>query len=92
MNPQVQTKFVWPAHFSVARAYVDQLERGGGLNAARIAALRSQLDGAERMSGSPQRTTLTRIAGAVEADAQGSTDALRVRALAEAVRKLAAVR
>jgi hypothetical protein len=89
LNPQIQTKFVWPAHFSVARAYVDQLARNQGLSASRIADIRAQLDSAEKLSGTPQRTTLTRIAAAVDGDAQGSSDAARVRALADAVRKLA---
>jgi hypothetical protein len=34
-NTQGQPKFVWPASFALSRAYVDQLERSGGLSAGR---------------------------------------------------------
>src|SRR5947207_3066706 len=36
-NVQDQQRVVWPASFVVARAYVDQLERGKGLAASRVA-------------------------------------------------------
>ena len=34
LNTQGQPKFVWPPTFALARAYVDQLERSQGLEAA----------------------------------------------------------
>jgi hypothetical protein len=91
-NPQMQTKIVWPAHFSVARAYVDQLARHNALSAERVVRIRGDLDAAEKLSGSPRSTTLTRLATAIDRDVQGSSDAARVRLLAAAVRELAAAR
>jgi hypothetical protein len=51
LNPQGQPRFVWPATFVLARAYLDQLERSNGLSAQRSAAVRRELEGAERSSG-----------------------------------------
>ncbi len=52
LNSQGQPIFEWPATFALARAYLDQLERHGGLSADRIGAIRAELSGAEGMSGS----------------------------------------
>jgi hypothetical protein len=88
-NPQLQTKVTWPASFSVARAYLDQLARNDGLPAARRTAVGRALDGAERLQGAQRRTALTRLATQLGQDAQGAGDAARVRALAAAVTELA---
>ncbi|HKC80194.1 MAG TPA: hypothetical protein VKB91_03300, partial [Gemmatimonadaceae bacterium] len=84
-NTQGQQQFVWPASFALARAYVDQLERSGGLSAGRISAVRQALTTAEGGS----RSGLTGVAAQLDGDANGSKDASRVRALASAVRNLA---
>jgi hypothetical protein len=89
LNPQLQTRIVWPAHFSVSRAYLDQLSRNNGLRAERVARVRSELESAEKLSGSPQRTTLERIAATVEADIPNASDPNRVRNLLDSIRKLA---
>ncbi len=91
-NPQLQTRLTWPAHFTVARAYVDQLVRGRALPEARTAAIGQALDGAERAQGAARQTALTQLAAALDRDAAGSADAARVRALAGVVRGLAAQR
>ncbi len=67
-NAQEQTHIVWPATFALARAYLDQLERNGGLSASRIAAVRNELTSAEGASGgAAQRrcspTTASAISG-----------------------------
>jgi hypothetical protein len=90
LNTQGQPKFVWPATFALARAYVDQLARGNGLGAGRISAIRQALAGAESASGAQRRDALTQLASQVDADANGAGDATRVRLLAGAVRDLAA--
>jgi hypothetical protein len=90
LNVQDQPKLVWPASFVVARAYVDQLERSHGLAAARIAAVRAALAGAERQAGPARRDALTALAGQLDGDAVGSADQTKVRMLAAAVRDLAA--
>ena len=92
LNAQGQPKFEWPATFSLARAYVDQLERWNGLPAARIASVRQELTGAERASGMARRDTLTKLATALQGEAQGTGDPQKVRTLATAVRALAATR
>jgi len=43
LNPQGQPKIVWPASFALARAYVDQLERSGGVSGSKVKAYRAAL-------------------------------------------------
>jgi hypothetical protein len=89
-NPQDQPKLVWPAHFVVARAYLDQLGRNNGLARDRRAAVSAELDRLERLSDAGRkRTGLTQLATQLEGDAAQARDANRVRALAGAVRDLA---
>jgi len=87
-NVQGQQPFVWPPSFALARAYVDQLERSGGLSSNRITSTRQQLAAAEAASGN-RATTLTALAAQLDSDAAGSSDAAKVRALVAAVRDLA---
>ncbi|CAN5666825.1 hypothetical protein BH23GEM11_BH23GEM11_16550 [soil metagenome] len=90
-NPQSQPKLVWPAAFPVVRSYLDQLVRNNGLPAARTSAISEALRSAEAASGAARRDALTRLAGALDADAAGASDADRVRAMAAAVRDLAGI-
>ena len=89
LNAQGQPKYEWPTTFALAKAYLDQLERGKGLSEARIAATRSQLYKAEQASGSEQSELLNRLADEVANQANGSSDSDKVRKLADTVRKLA---
>jgi LVIVD repeat len=89
MNTQGQPKFVWPASFSLARAYVDQLERSGGLSASRIAGVRQALASAEQASGSARSSALSQLASQIDGDANGSSDSAKVQKLGAAVRDLA---
>ena len=89
LNAQDQQKLVWPASFVVARAYVDQLQRSGGLPAARLAAVRGSLARAEGQSGAQRRTALTQLSTELNADAQGSSDGSKVRLLIGVVTDLA---
>ena len=86
LNVQDQPHYTWPATFSLARAYVDQLERSNGLSADRVAATRQALDGAEHASGGARRSALTKLASQLDGDARASSDAAKVRLLATAVR------
>lgn len=88
-NPQGQPRYTWPASFALARAHVDQLERSGGLPAARIAAVREALGGAERASGQARSTALAALAGELQNDAGRSTEGEKIRTLSDAVRGLA---
>lgn len=84
LNAQGQPKYYWPTTFVLAQAYVDQLERAGGLSSARIASVREALTRAEGQSGATRRSTLTNLAN----DLDGSNDA-KVKALVQTVRDLA---
>jgi hypothetical protein len=88
-NAQEQQRFVWPATFSLARAYLDQLQRGNGLAADRIAAVRAELSRIERLSGQPRRDGLQQLATQLASDAQRAADSAKARLLADAVRDLA---
>jgi hypothetical protein len=90
LNAQGQPKFVWPASFALSRAYTDQLERSSGLAAGRLAAVRSALSEAESKSGVDRRESLNKLAGQLDGDARGSSDATKVQLLATSVRDLAA--
>jgi hypothetical protein len=91
-NAQQQPKFVWPASFSVARAYVDQLERSKGLSSSRISAIRSSLERAEKSSGQQRSDALASLAKEVTGEAAGSADRARMDALAKAIGDLANAR
>jgi hypothetical protein len=88
-NAQLQPRFTWPAHFAVARAYLDQLVRGTGLPRARTTRVARDLDRAERLTGPRRQEALARLATELENEAGGAADAPRVRALAGVVRALA---
>jgi hypothetical protein len=88
-NTQGQQKFVWPPSFALARAYVDQLERSSGLSAGRIAAVRQALASAEGSSGSQRQAGLNALATQLHGEANASSDASKVHALATAVGSLA---
>jgi len=91
-NAQEQPKLVWPPSFALARAYVDQLERDGGLSRARIAAVRQELSRAEGLSGQTRTDALTSLSTQLHADARSASDAPRAHKLAYAVGDLAKAR
>jgi len=90
LNTQGQPKLVWPATFSLARAYVDQLERSKGLEAGKISAVRETLTRAEKASETERRNALMQLATQLDGNADGALDAAKVRMLAGVVRELAA--
>jgi hypothetical protein len=89
LNAQSQPKLSWPASFVVARAYVDQLARGNGLSGDRVSGVRGELARAESMSGAARQSAVNALATQLGADASGSSDPVRVRALAEVLRGIA---
>lgn len=89
LNVQGQPKYVWPATFSLARAYVDQLERSNGLAADRITAVRQSLADAEKASGAQRHDALTQLATQIDADGASTTDGAKLKMLAGSVRDLA---
>ena len=89
-NPQTQPRLVWPASFVVSRAYLDQLERSHGLTKDRLDSVRKELKNAEKKKGAERTEALTKLAAALDHDAQGSTDAPRLKLLESSVTALAA--
>ena len=89
-NAQEQPRFVWPPSFALARAYLDQLERSGGLATDRIVSSRAALTAAERASGAQRSAGLTRLAADLDGVAGRAPDEAKVRTLASALRALAA--
>jgi hypothetical protein len=90
-NAQHQPRVAWPAEPVVARAYVDQLVRSGGITAERAARVRGELDrfeGAQRAAAVQQLRTL---AASLETDAASADRAAahRLRLLAGVIRELA---
>ena len=94
-NPQQQLRYGWPAEPVVARAYLDQLERGDSLSAS----LAADLDGALSRSAAALQDDardedlaagLESLAAAVEADAGDGIPAGRAAALAETLDGIAA--
>ena len=90
LNSQGQPIFEWPATFALARAYLDQLERHRGLNAARIDSAREELARTENMAQPARGAALRSLADALGSDAVGALDSAKVARLADAVRDLAA--
>jgi hypothetical protein len=88
LNTQGQPKFVWPPSFALAKAYVDQLERGKCLSADRVAAVRGDIATAERATGPARHDALTKLASQLEGDVRTSCDGPKVQKLAQALTNL----
>jgi hypothetical protein len=88
-NPQHQPRFVWPASFVVARAYLDQLERNHGLAKGRVSNVAKALNKAEKQNGKKQAETLMKLAAELDRDVQASSDPNRVMRLSASVTELA---
>jgi hypothetical protein len=91
LNVQNQPKITWPANFVVARAYLDQLTRGGALAPERIAALNAAIARVEA-SHSDRKGVAQLKAMAVSLDkdagaAKTPADAERMRALAAIIKQ-----
>jgi len=86
LNVQNQQKLEWPAKLVVAKAYVDQLERSGGLPAEQIASLRKAIKKTEKSHlNKKQVAKLSAMTGDIEATASSAktpADASRLEALA----------
>ena len=87
-NVQGQQQMVWPASFALARAYADQLERSGGLSVAQLDEVRDDLGDAEEETGAERAEELNELAASLATDASASSDAAKVRLLADVVRAL----
>ena len=91
LNVQNQQKLEWPRNLTVAKAYVDQLERSQALPPDRVTSLRQAIASAEktRLNRGAQAqlknfvSPLEKAAG----ETQNSTDATRLRELAEILKR-----
>jgi hypothetical protein len=88
-NTQDQQRFVWPPSFALARAYLDQLTRSGGLSSETITAARTKLASAEQQSGSQRAAALTGLASELNTATAAARDQAKVRELTAAVTDLA---
>ena len=91
LNVQNQERIEWPRQLSVAKAYVDQLERSQALPADKIAALRQAIAGAESSHMKQKDVAkLKDLAPSLEKSAaatQSTADSTRLHALAEILRE-----
>jgi hypothetical protein len=87
LNVQNQQKLEWPANLTVAKAYLDQVERSQALPADRIAALRTAIQAAESSHMNKSKVAkLQSLAPSVEKSAGSAktpADAKRLQALAD---------
>jgi hypothetical protein len=86
LNVQNQERFVWPANFVIAKAYIDQLARSNALDSKHLAALNVALAKAEASPSKPKDVAQLRALGAsLDKDAGAAktpADAYRMHALA----------
>ena len=87
LNAQGQPKIEWPPSFSLAKAYVDQLERSKCLSSDRISSVRKSIDTAERSRGTQRASALTQLATQIGNDAQSCNQA-KIRLLQKALNDL----
>ncbi len=87
-NAQEQPHTVWPPSFSLARAYLDQLERNSGLASSRINDIRNALTAAERGGCANRNTALAALVPLVQADLAGAADKGRVELVSRAIAAL----
>ena len=88
LNVQNQQRIVWPRKLVVAKAYIDQLERSGGLPAEQITSLRAAIQKAEGSRGDMKK--LKGFASSVKKNAgqaKNPADADRLTALADILKQ-----
>jgi hypothetical protein len=94
LNTQQQTKIVWPPSVAVARAYLDQLTRGRGIDPERARAVKSGLDRLDSLHTGHERGAaavldqLDTLAGQLEGDAgkAGGREGMRLTSLAATIK------
>jgi hypothetical protein len=91
LNVQNQQKIEYPRQLVVAKAYVDQLERSQALTSSQIAELRQAIQSAESSKMNRKEVgKLKKFAPSLEKSAgltKNGSDAVRLRALAEILRR-----
>jgi hypothetical protein len=91
LNVQNQQKLEWPHNLTIARAYVDQLERSQALPADRIASLRQAITSAEKSRlNQGSRAELRNFVSPLEkaaGETHNSADVSRLRELVEILKR-----
>ena len=92
LNVQCQPHYVWPAHFTVARAYLDQLARDKALPQERIDAINAAIKDVEGASPAARGSAVSRLNGlaaelAKDAASATGNNAARMRAAASTIQK-----
>jgi hypothetical protein len=91
LNVQTQERMSWADSLTVAKAYVDQLERSKALPANNIVAIRSAISGAETSNrATKDLAKLKTLAGSLDKTATASKNAIdsaRMRALSAILKK-----
>lgn len=78
LNVQNQQRYAWPRSMTVAKAYLDQLERSKALPAGQIAALRTNIDKGDRAALKKRAGSLKKAA----ASSKSAADVSRLNELA----------
>ncbi|WP_374515498.1 LVIVD repeat-containing protein [Brevundimonas sp.] len=89
VNPQTQTRIVWPDSPDVAQAYLDQLVRSGAVDAALATRVGSAVEGWRAGQGGADAAALSQALATAAGDA-GGRDKARLTALAELFARRAA--
>lgn len=89
LNVQTQERLTWPRNLTVAKAYIDQLERSGGLTAETVASLRQAIQSAEASKlNKGDRARLKDLGSSLEKNnSKGAADTARLRSLAEILKQ-----
>jgi hypothetical protein len=90
LNTQGQPQFVWPASAALAGAYLDQLEREGGMPAGAIKSARDALAKAMKETGANQKAELDKLAALLDNDAKVATDPAKVKMASDVAKEMAA--
>ena len=88
LNAQGQPQLNWPPSFSLAKAYLDQIERHKCLADTRVRSVRQSISAAERASGAQRASQLQRLASDLETDARNGCDNNKVEKLQKALQDL----
>lgn len=87
LNVQNQPKVEWPSNLVVARAYVDQLARGGSLSAKTMTSLQAALNPANEAASAGKFKGLAADLTKALPSVKSAQDAARVKALAAILAK-----
>ena len=87
LNVQTQERIKWGRQIVVAKAYIDQLERSGGLAAGEIASMRQAIQKAEGTKKAGDLKSAAAAAAKSAASAKNALDAARLKALADVLKQ-----